>query len=124
MNKWFGPNIPRDELPIQNFQHRQNHLAILTPLYSKQDIDNSYLETEYCKFIIPPYSSEIQETVPAEPITLQFDTWNDYANTCGISRIYGGIHAITAHNGSVVISNQVFNKVNSRLNITKLYNFL
>jgi hypothetical protein len=124
MNKWFGPNIPRDELPIRYFQHRQNHLSILTPLYSKQGIDNSFLETEYCKFIIPEHSSEIQSNVPNEPVTLQFDTWDDYANMCGISRIYGGIHAITAHTGSVLVSNQIFSKVNSRLNITKLYNII
>ena len=55
-----------------------------------------------------PYVPDISGTVPATPITLSWSTWQDIANEAGTSRQYGGIHALSAHQGSQALANALF----------------
>ena len=54
--------------------------------------------------VFPTGSSLVQPgVVPAQPTTLSFTSWSELAYSAGISRQYGGIHAISAHAGSLAI---------------------
>ena len=54
--------------------------------------------------VFPTGSSLVQPgVVPAQPTTLSFTSWSQLAQSAGISRQYGGIHAESAHTGSLAI---------------------
>ena len=50
--------------------------------------------------------------VPSDDITLSFSDWNSLANSAGISRKYGGIHATSAHTASVALANELHTRLN------------
>jgi hypothetical protein len=87
MNKWFSTNITK----ISTYYDEQ---TLICPLFKTNQTNT------YGNFVIPKESSGIQPTVPSVPITLTFNKWNDMADQAGLSRLYGGIHAITAHQSS------------------------
>lgn len=95
MSRWFGASIP--VLPTAS----TSDLYLLSPLFTGR--------TEALRFgswTIPQGTSEVQPgTVPATDITLSWTTWQDLADSAGISRQYGGIHCISAHTGSVALAN-------------------
>jgi hypothetical protein len=42
---------------------------------------------------MPAGSSTVEPgVVPAEEITLEFETWTEFEEVCGLSRLYGGVH--------------------------------
>ena len=54
--------------------------------------------------VFPTGSSLVQPgIVPTQPTTLSFTSWSELAYSAGVSRQYGGIHAISAHAGSLAI---------------------
>ena len=68
-------------------------------------------------FAVTSRSSVIQSSVPVAPVTLSFATWDDIANSAGMSRLYGGIHTIGAHSASQTVAVQIDGYVNSTWNI-------
>ena len=64
----------------------------------------SYQQNPFGTVVFPIGSSLVQPgVVPAQPTTITFTSWSDLAESAGISRQYGGIHAISAHTGSLAI---------------------
>jgi hypothetical protein len=102
MTSWFGPSIPQTQ-PI---------------LLQKMNLLSAVFTTNQTQpfgiFVFPKGASEIQPgIVPANDYTIQFLTWSDMADTCGYSRQYGGIHAMSAHLGSRALANQLTPFVNA-----------
>jgi hypothetical protein len=58
--------------------------------------------------------------VPATPIILAWTTWADLAESAGISRKYGGIHATSAHTGSVAAADALHSAINTNFPITMI----
>ena len=88
MNKWFGNTITKTSMIYDG-------LTLVSPIFRTNQ------SASYGDFTISAGESEIQHgVVPAAPITLSFSTWNDMANQAGMSRLYGGIHAMSAHTAS------------------------
>jgi hypothetical protein len=106
MTKWFGPTITKNMMTYD-----------LQSLYSTSFTSNQ--TAAFGDFILPAGSSAIQPgTVPAADVTLSFSTWQDMADQAGMSRLFGGIHSITAHYASQITANAVDGYINSTWGIT------
>jgi hypothetical protein len=98
MIKWFGETIP-----LTKVNHTHDMYLICPSLKVQAEC--------FGIFIFPPKSSEIQVNNPANAITLRWTTWQEMANSAGLSRKYGGIHATSAHTGSQALANVLFDYV-------------
>ena len=100
MNQWFGTTIP-------NYTIRYKNLNLICPLFE------SVQTNKFGSFTFTKGSSMIQHNVvPSDDITLSFSDWNSLANSAGISRKYGGIHATSAHTASVALANELHTRLN------------
>jgi hypothetical protein len=93
MTDWFGPEIPTST-PVT-----QKDLFLLSPAFAMVQTN------AFGTFVFPVGASQIQSGVPATPVELTWSTWQDMANSAGLSRKYGGIHATSAHTGSQALAN-------------------
>jgi hypothetical protein len=107
MNAWFGAAIPTTE-PIA-----MTDLQLLSPTFLSPQ------SNPLGQFTIVSGASEVQPlVVPAESITFRWTTWADIALSAGLSRQYGGIHAISAHQGSVAAANALHTTLQSYWNLS------
>ena len=92
MGQWFGDAIDTSKIVTLS------DLSRVTP-------DLTAAQTgPFGSVVFPTGSSLIQPAVvPAAPTTLAFTTWSGLAESAGLSRQYGGIHALSAHEGSLAI---------------------
>jgi hypothetical protein len=105
MNKWFGNSITKNS----TFYDKE---TLICPLF---DVNQTSI---YGDFIISAGVSDIQPSVvPSSPVTLSFNQWDEIADQAGMSRLYGGIHCITAHTSSQQTAVEVDNYINSTWNI-------
>jgi hypothetical protein len=105
MNKWFGENITKTTV----FYDGQN---LICPLFPSSQTGT------YGDFIVNKGASLIEPgIVPSIPLTITFNTWNDMADSAGLSRLYGGIHCISAHSSSQESAVDVDSYINSSWNI-------
>jgi hypothetical protein len=92
MATWFGDAINTSKTVTLS------DLKLVTP-----DLTTAQ-QNPFGTIVFPTGSSRVQPgIVPAQPITISFTSWSELAESAGISRQYGGIHAISAHTGSVAI---------------------
>ena len=116
MTAWFGPAIPTAPAVTNT------DLGLLSPTFLDPPQNfpptfplTSYVETQpILSFVLRQSSSEVQPGVPSVPITLSWSTWQEVANSAGMSRQYGGIHAVSAHVASQSAANRTFAMVQSR----------
>jgi hypothetical protein len=95
MKRWFGDRIPNKVCSFAS-------LPLLSPLFVKNT------DVNLRAIVVEKGSSEIQPKVtPATAVVLEFDTWQDIAESAGISRQYGGIHAQSAHLGGQAVARGV-----------------
>lgn len=98
MTKWFGPTIQKGVVP-----YRQ--MALISPLFPTDQVG------AYGDFSILAGASEVQPSaVPSVPVTLSFSLWDQMASGmegAGISRLHGGIHCLSAHQGSQQLASQL-----------------
>jgi hypothetical protein len=88
MTRWFGSDIDRRAVDLGD-------IALISPALLPQS-------GEFGTFVFDVGKSLIQTgIVPAAVVTLRWDTWSAMAESAGLSRKYGGIHATSAHTGSV-----------------------
>jgi hypothetical protein len=104
MNKWFGNNI-------FEFPTFYDQMSLICPLFDKT------ANGKYGNFIIQPARSLIQSNVPSINTVLRFTSWNAMADSAGISRLYGGIHATSAHTSSQNTAIQVDQIINNTWNV-------
>jgi len=106
MNKWFGSNIIKNTMTYD-----------LQTLYSTAFTSNQ--TGAFGDFVLPAGSSGVQRgAVPSSNVVLSFSTWQDMADQAGMSRLFGGIHTISAHYGSQTTANAVDGYIASTWNIT------
>jgi membrane-associated phospholipid phosphatase len=102
MTEYFGESITSTE-PIN-----MDDLTLLSPTLQTQT-------APFGQFTIVAGKSQIQNgIVPASSITLAWNTWADLATSAGVSRKYGGIHATSAHIGSVAAANALHTALKTR----------
>jgi hypothetical protein len=95
MRVWFGETIP-------NIQIAKTDLALLSPAFNGSDSQTGTIG----EYIFPSGNSQIQSgSVPAVNVKLSWTTWQDMADSAGMSRLYGGIHCLSAHTSSQAIAN-------------------
>lgn len=104
MNKWFGDNIER----LPTFYDRCILICPMLPVS---------MNGVYGVFPIEPNTGLIEKNIPSNKIVLSFNKWDDIAAQAGVSRFYGGIHAITAHTSSQQSAIMVNSDINSTWNI-------
>ena len=105
MNKWFGSSIVKNTVTYDN-------LRLMSPMFTQTQTG------AYGDFVIPVGTSTVQPGVaPSVPVTFSFGTWNDMADSAGMSRLYGGIHCMSAHTTSQTTAVQVDSYVNAAWNI-------
>ena len=94
MTHWFGASIPQTSTPIT-----ESDLTIVSHILPSS-------QTGYfAQFVVPSGSSRIQPgIVPAQDMNLRWTTWQSIATTAGLSRQYGGIHAMSAHLGGQALA--------------------
>jgi hypothetical protein len=95
MKKWFGETIQK----AATFYDKQ---TFLSPLFAAST------EATYGDFTVLSGRSQIEPgVVPSNNITLSFDTWEEMADSAGISRLYGGIHCESANEASKEVAREV-----------------
>lgn len=105
MNKWFGSNI------VKNMVYYDLE-TLFCPMFKSNQ------KAYYGDFMVNPGTSTVEPGVaPRSNITLSFHTWDEMANSAGMSRLYGGIHALSAHNNSQTVAMEVDGYINSTWNI-------
>jgi hypothetical protein len=103
MNAWFGSTIPIK--PIT-----KSDLTLLSPIFNGTDSQTNSLNT----ITISTGKSIIQPgAVPAAPTSLTWTTWQDMADSAGYSRLYGGIHCLSAHLASQAVASQLHTDLNT-----------
>jgi hypothetical protein len=105
MGKWFGANI------VKNIVYYDLQ-TLFCPMFTSNQ------KLYYGDFMINPGTSTVEPGVaPTHHVTLSFNTWNEMADSAGMSRLYGGIHAISAHSNSQTTAVEVDGYINSTWNI-------
>jgi hypothetical protein len=107
MGKWFGAAIPTTP------RLTDVDLSLISPVLA------STTQLVFPTFIMPAGESQIQPggAVPANDVTLSWKRWQDLADSAGISRKYGGIHATSAHTGSQALGRLLHKKLDSHWGI-------
>ena len=107
MSAWFGASIPTTS-PIY-----MSDLPLLSPTFHSPQYNR------FGQFTIMSGDSEVQPlVVPNTTTTFGWTTWQDMATSAGLSRQYGGIHAISAHQGSVAAANTLHPILKSYWNLS------
>jgi hypothetical protein len=107
MAAWFGAAIPTTA-PIY-----MSDLQLLSPTF------HSPQSNPLGQFTFVAGDSEVQPmVVPTNTTTFSWTTWSDMALSAGLSRQYGGIHAISAHQGSVAAMNTLHPLLKSYWNLS------
>ena len=106
MTTWFG-----SQLPTQTFT--TTTATLVAPILP------ATATLSLTEFPIAQGASDTQPgVVPSTPLLLSFTTWQDMADSAGVSRQYGGIHAQSAHLGGQVVANEVTSFVRTMWDIT------
>ena len=110
MNAWFPPTIPTSIMTMTD-------LYLLSPMYTGLGpLTNSLSDIK-----VKARSSLIQTgVVPASDVHLTWSVWQDIADSAGVSRQYGGIHAVSAHLGGKAVANTAFPLIASRWAISRV----
>lgn len=108
MTKWFGETIT----PVSMIY---DHLPLVSLLFPG---NTAGATGTYGSFVVAPGASKVQPgVVPSAPVSFSFETWDDMATSAGISRLYGGIHALSAHQASQTAAVQVDGAIQTSWNI-------
>jgi len=108
MAAWFGSTIPTMDITMSD-------MNLLSPIFSGGQYVN-----KLSSIVIPAKSSTIQVgVVPSTDEALSWTTWQNMADSAGISRQYGGIHCQSAHLGGQSVANGIFPRVTSEWSISR-----
>jgi hypothetical protein len=103
MKAWFGDEIPAKKI-------LKTDLVLLSPAFAETPNQTGSVG----EYTFPTGKSQIQSgSVPSTDITLSWTTWQDMADSAGISRLYGGIHCLSAHTSSQAIANALHTELES-----------
>ena len=109
MNAWFSPTIPTTMINMTD-------LYLLSPMYTGL----GPLTNSLSDITVKARTSQIQtDLVPASDVHLIWSVWQDIADSAGVSRQYGGIHAVSANLGGQAVANTAFPLITSRWAISR-----
>lgn len=107
MTDWFGESIQ------SGLRVSMEDISLLSPALVPQT-------NPLCMFVFNAGASLIEVgQVPKVASTLLWNTWYEISESAGISRKYGGIHATSAHTGSVAAANALHSAINANFPIAK-----
>ena len=90
------------------------HLTLFSPIF-----ESPYRMPSQCGNIyIPKRSSLIQSSFPSCMIELYYNSWDELAKDCGMSRVYGGIHTMSSNIVGSLIGKEITKNVLESKNIT------
>ena len=107
ITKFFGSDISELNVTINS-----EELKLLSPLFKNFVGKPMYLS----QIIIESNSSSIETNILSEQVYLKFNTWDEMAESAGMSRIYGGIHYISSNLISLDVGKKVSLLVNNKFN--------
>ncbi len=108
MANWFGDL--NTELQVEYCNPK-----LVSPLLKDNSISGKFGSLTFKKG-----SSLIQPgAVPSVDTTLSWVSWDDMANSAGMSRLYGGIHCLTAHEASQTVAGLVDGQIAAIWGINK-----
>lgn len=91
MTAWFGAAVP-------TVGRRRGDLKLMSPMWGT---GGEGVSGPFNRVVIPAGVSRVQTgVVPSADVALEWNTWQEMANSSGMSRLYGGIHCISAHTSS------------------------
>jgi hypothetical protein len=91
-------------------------LYLLSPMYTGLGT----LSVSLSDIPVKAQTSLIQTgVVPAADVRLTWSVWQDIADSAGVSRQYGGIHAVSANLGGQAVANTAFPLITSRWAISR-----
>ena len=106
MNKWFGSAIQKNSIVYDK-------LYVMSPMFGENQTNT------FGTFTIPVGKSATEPgIVPRTSVELSWSTWDEISESSGVSRFYGGIHAVTAHVTSKTVAETVDGYINSAWNFT------
>jgi hypothetical protein len=109
MNAWFSSSIPTTSINASD-------LNLLSPMYTGLGT----LRISLSNIPVKARTSLIQVgLVPTSDISLTWSVWQDIADSAGVSRQYGGIHAVSADLGGKAVANSAFPLITSRWGISR-----
>jgi hypothetical protein len=89
----------------------QYTMAIISPIFKTQDTGGMprFLgnDSKLSRIVVNSGISNIDDEYPYETVILSYNTWNDIADECGKSRIYGGIHSQCANTSGLIIGDKI-----------------
>jgi len=110
MNAWFPSSIPANSINVSD-------LYLLSPMYTGL----GSLAVSISDIPVKARTSLIQTgVVPASDIHLTWSVWQDIADSAGVSRQYGGIHAVSADLGGKEVANTAFPLITSSWAISRV----
>ena len=109
MTAWFGASIPATQVT-------KTTLSMLSPAFAGTGSQTGTLG----EYTFPAGKSQIQMgTVPASNVNLSWSTWQDIADSAGVSRLYGGIHCTSANTSSQAIANALHTQLETVWGFTR-----
>jgi membrane-associated phospholipid phosphatase len=109
MNAWFSSSIPTTSINASD-------LNLLSPMYTGLGT----LRISLSNIPVKARTSLIQTgLVPTSDVHLAWSVWQDIADSAGVSRQYGGIHAASADLGGKAVANTAFPLITSRWAISR-----
>jgi hypothetical protein len=83
--------MPHGEYPSASACVCESFAELMRLIWGTDDI-TGYIGKPI-RFVRPAFSSRIEPgSTPAEPVTIEFNSWTEFSNICGESRIDGGMH--------------------------------
>lgn len=107
LTKFFGSDISKENIIINS-----EELKLLSPIF-KNFAGN---QMDLSQIVFEKNCSNIESGTPNEQIYLKFNTWEEMAESAGMSRIYGGIHYISSNLISLDVGKKVSLLINNKFN--------
>ena len=110
---WAGPGLGTRDIPASQWRsylpeadHPEYPSASTCGCYAQAQAMRRFTGTDELNWSVtyPAGSSRIEPGItPSTDIELHFPTWTDFANNCGQSRVWGGVHFQAAVDASAAI---------------------
>ncbi len=102
LTRLLGSNISSLNIVLS-----KKDMLMLSPIFKS----SNFSKMNVSKILISPDSSKIQSSVPKNELVLNYNTWEEMAESAGISRIYGGIHYPSSNTVSLQVGKMICKKL-------------
>jgi hypothetical protein len=99
----FENNLIQLKIPVFN----DSITELLSPVLTRSGTQNFAMNN---LFLLPDVSG-IENDVPISTIIFNWSTWNEMGQSCGISRVYGGIHVQSSNVAGQYLGSMIGDKI-------------